>query len=290
MFGGKKPPKPRDDENDEEEESQLESHESYQSPTTRNRGVFKRNYSSLEKFGLQGPPGAVDASPPTTPSRKNKKKKHTSQAIPDSQASQASQSYDVDSAIESQVETNADKREEEKNTRKQSWIWKYYDIKMLDTTCTAKGSKKEVREEEYKCKSYNTCGYRKLKSTLCGSTTNLSTHLKEKHRITKDTNSDTAFGAPPSALAQWVKPQQEELPSFDEALVDWIVESNQAFTVVESDNFKRMLKAAGCTEKILSASTIAKRIQDRVSKIESENRELLDRTATTVSLSMDGWC
>jgi len=65
-------------------------------------------------------------------------------------------------------------------------------------------------------------------------------------------------------MKKWLT-RQEELPPFEDALIDWVIINNQAFVVVESKHFWVMLKAGGCHYKVPRADTIASRIQLRVS-------------------------
>ena len=65
--------------------------------------------------------------------------------------------------------------------------------------------------------------------------------------------------------------------------------NNQAFVAVESEYFQVMLKAGGCHNKVPRVDTIASRIQLRVSQSKLETMKLLEETASTVCLSLDGW-
>jgi hypothetical protein len=82
---------------------------------------------------------------------------------------------------------------------------------------------------------------------------------------------------------------QEELPSFEEALLDWITYTCQPFTVTESKYFVRMLRASGCSHKIPKADAITNKLRARVARVEAETTRLLERTSATVTLSLDGW-
>jgi hypothetical protein len=64
---------------------------------------------------------------------------------------------------------------------------------------------------------------------------------------------------------------------------------DQAFVVVELDYFKTLMRSGGYNSKILSADTVANKIQDRVFASEAETTALLASTALTVSLTIDGW-
>jgi hypothetical protein len=92
----------------------------------------------------------------------------------------------------------------------------------------------------------------------------------------------------PTAMKQWVA-STKETPPFEEALIDWVVATNQAFVAVGSEYFRTLMRSGGYDGKIPSADTVANRIQDRVSVSEAETTALLASTASTVSLTIDGW-
>jgi hypothetical protein len=87
----------------------------------------------------------------------------------------------------------------------------------------------------------------------------------------------------------WAKSGVKNLVDFDEALLDWIVYDNQAFTCVESHYLKVLIQAAGRTTKLPSADTIASRINARVTSGIKETTKLIDETATTIAVTLDGW-
>jgi hypothetical protein len=145
-----------------------------------------------------------------------------------------------------------------------------------------------VYEERYTCKFHKQCRFQRLRSSLYTSTTALSTHLEDKHQITKDTNPTSVAAGKPTTMKQWAS-TSKETPPFEEALIDWIVATDQAFVAVESDYFKTLMRSGGYDGKIPGADTVANRIQDRVSASEAETTALLASTASTVSLTIDGW-
>jgi hypothetical protein len=72
------------------------------------------------------------------------------------------------------------------------------------------------------------------------------------------------------------KSEAKKLLNFDEALLDWIIYTNQAFTCVES-HFKDLIQAAGRTTKLLHSVNLKRTTQS------------IDETATTVAVTLDGW-
>jgi hypothetical protein len=89
-------------------------------------------------------------------------------------------------------------------------------------------------------------------------------------------------------MTKWLGSSQE-MPPFEEALIDWVIATNQAFVAVESEYFKVLVQSAGYTGNIIRADTMANRIHGRVSASQNETIALIGSTASTVSLSMDGW-
>jgi hypothetical protein len=47
-----------------------------------------------------------------------------------------------------------------------------------------------------------------------------------------------------------------EIPPFKEALVNWIIETCQPFTITETESYKVIIKAAGYYNNIIKADTL----------------------------------
>jgi hypothetical protein len=98
----------------------------------------------------------------------------------------------------------------------------------------------------------------------------------------------TARNMDPVDLRAWLD-DNEELPSFEDGLVDWMVYICQPFITTDNRYFTRMLRSGGCTEWIPKKTVIKSRIEARIAEIDKELAALLLKTATTVALSLDGW-
>jgi hypothetical protein len=72
-------------------------------------------------------------------------------------------------------------------------------------------------------------------------------------------------------------------------MVDWIIDTCQPFTVTETTKFKVIIKSAGHSGKIVGADTVSNRVFERVVVSEKDLVSLLERTASTVAISFDGW-
>ena len=120
-----------------------------------------------------------------------------------------------------------------------------------------------MKNELYTCTYGGSCQYsfkttaKKLKS----STSNCSEHIELKHHHTKEIEAAKEREQNPTAIEKWARVVGDN-PTFEEALLDWIVMDSQAFTIVEEDNFKRMIHAIGFSGKLISTNTIANRLQD----------------------------
>jgi hypothetical protein len=92
-----------------------------------------------------------------------------------------------------------------------------------------------------------------------------------------------------SSFDKFVK-AKEDIPEFEDSMVDWIVDTCQLFTTSEKEKFKVMIRSAGYTGKIVGGDTIAKRIPvlGRVEVAEKDPISLLGRTCVTITISFDG--
>jgi hypothetical protein len=224
-------------------ESQSSLPNSPNTPNTRKRQL---DYALLAKHGLQGLPQALQLSP--TP---NRKRLQLSSQVIDLEPSQ----FDSQSTNDSQVILDIElplfqEKKNAKENARRGWFWQYYIITPLDATYNkGKGKKKEVaKDEQYTCDILKNCTFKRLASNMHSSTTALSDHLEEKHRVTKNIDPITARSNKPTKLQSWAVPQQNP-QLFEEALLDWVVYDCQAFTTTESLYFQRILKAYRTLDK-----------------------------------------
>jgi len=184
-----------------------------------------------------------------------------------------------------------EEQESEAKDLKRAWWWKYYNVVVLDTTWErGRGTKRAtVKDEEYKCRFYSKCRFKKLASVLKCSTSAMSSHIEKKHNIHENTASENAISRQATTMDIWAKPGVKALLDFDEALLDWIIYTNQAFTCVESPYMRTLIQATGRMTKLPSADTIASRIKTRVASGINETTKLIEETATTIAVTLDGW-
>jgi len=152
------------------------------------------------------------------------------------------------------------KTKELEGSKKRAWFWQYYTSIVLDTTWERgkKGRKSiTVQDEHHICNVNSDCRFQRFARNLHSSTTALKDHIEIDHKIFESTDPKSAYTANPILLTKWIETAEDQ-PSFEEALLDWIVYTCQPFTVTETKWFKRMMKAASsiCALRIFAFSGV----------------------------------
>ena len=257
----------------------------------------RRDYKTLHNWGLQGKPNspiqtqAQKLAPPFIQGRKKTK----TQPLKGQSSSQSLSQFDsqVESQVESQVDSQLsqaltidsgnDNLLKKDKSKKWSWFWLYFTTTVLDSIYK-RDRKQAVYDKLYTCKVNKNCKFEQKALRTHSTTTAFTKHLKEKHQITESTKPLTH----PTVLAKQAKPKPQEVQkSFEDALLDWIIYTCQPFTTTESDWYLRMMKAAGCTDKIPKADTISNKIYIRISIIKQELQDLLKNTCLTIAFSVN---
>lgn len=208
----------------------------------------------------------------------NKNSKQLPAFIADSQATEETiHVQDTDEGMERN-------EEDVKTGGKRAGVWDHYNNERIDQTYI-KGKSTSKREVPDKRNIGKTRGrsFSRMASKLHGSTTTLSAHLGSRHEIRNPLNP----AAPPSGDS-YMAPVTR-VPEFNEALLDWIVDTNQPFTATEQERFRAMMEAAGTICVIPKADDITRQIHQRIDLIRSDLKELLARTCNTIALSLDSW-
>ena len=261
-------------------------------PATPNTRKRQRNYLELHNYGLQGPPPAAEASSPRTPATKRARRKSSmSFRRPTLQAAPQVEPITIDENNEPPSPTPQPKKKE-LGIKKHAWWWTYFDTKVLDKTFL-KGKTghrlEEVKDEYYTCNVRTGCRFNRYASNLHTSTTALRDHIIVHHKIHENSDPKVVRSQQPIGLQNWLKADVEELPSFENALLDWIVYDCQAFISTESKWFQRMLLAGGCNSRVPKGDAVRTKLMARVSYVEAELTKLFAQTASTIAVSLDGW-
>ena len=153
-----------------------------------------------------------------------------------------------------------------------------------------KGRKKKlVNNKLYTCNvNPKRCTFKRYAFKLHTSTLSLKNHLEDKHKIFGPKEGDKSITTKPTSLEAWMSGSGDQ-PPFEEALLDWIVYTCQLFTVTETKQFKVMMKSGGCQYHIPGADTVSNKLYARLVKVKAKLHALLDRTCSTIALSLNGW-
>ena len=112
-------------------------------------------------------------------------------------------------------------------------------------------------------------------------------HLQTKHRIKSGTRSiflPTSEGN----LDQLLELPRKRV-DVGNALVQWVIQTRQPFTVVEHPAFKALIEATGAKFPIMTAGTFCNRIKDASNSSRACVKEELGRSSRTLALSLDVW-
>jgi len=145
---------------------------------------------------------------------------------------------------------------QEKTRKKRSFVWNHFH---------------NIESENGTIVICNYCNKSFDKRRIQSSTTNLASHLKT-HEIHRPTKSK----------------EITNIKTFEEALVDWVISTNQRFTCIENPAFVELIRTAGVELPIKSAATLKLRINNKFQRRKSVLIESI-RSTSTISISLDIW-
>jgi len=114
----------------------------------------------------------------------------------------------------------------------------------------------------------------------------LGTHLLTKHQI--QSGSVTAPPIANTSINQFLAPPKDRI-SLEDALIHWVIETRQPFTVVEQPSFRDVFNSAGISVPVKSADTLRNRVQEEYNRYRDTTRQQLGITCRTVAVSLDLW-
>lgn len=252
----------------------VESAPAPRTPETRKRQI---DFQSLHNYGFQG-------TPPSTPKPSKSvapiaKKARLSAAGKTPSSVKESQAQATINAEISEDEEDLNQEEKKNGAGKRAWWWKFYTISTLTMTYKKGRGKRttEAFDEKYTCTLCK--NFHRTASKLGGSTTGLSDHIIDDHKRHDNEGEGTnSNGIKQTGLGRFLKGKEEKSTEFEEATVDWIIDTCQPYTVTETKKFRVMIKAAGYTGRIVKGDTIAERVQAKFEVSEKDLTSLLDRT------------
>lgn len=170
-----------------------------------------------------------------------------------------------------------------KGRRPESFVWKFF----KKYKCTMLLDNQEEEVEKTQC-LFEKCDTEYLWS---GSTSNLITHLRDAHHVTKESLADKPVKVHQQTIQQVImKPHSSYVQKkLTHQVARYIVSRAQPIHLVEVDDFKLLLKGFDSRFKMPCVSTIKTIIFDTYTLLTKQIIDLISKTSDTVSLTLDIW-
>ena len=157
-----------------------------------------------------------------------------------------------------------------KRLKSRSWTWQHFKVRT--------GGDVECRH----------CGSGFSSKT---STASLAVHLSKKHNIVqenRDKRSQTTISND-GTIEIHGKLSDKKRDNITSALVQWIVDSKQSFSVVESPALARLFHILNSGYALPSRRTIGRCLEDQYDSTLSKMKLLLEKIPCKISLTIDAW-
>jgi hypothetical protein len=129
--------------------------------------------------------------------------------------------------LEDEEEIDESEEPEKTGVGKRAWWWEHYTVTTLATNFEKGRGKKKVStaDEKYICKlCKNGKLFTRQASKLHGAASALKDHVENKHHKYGKSDDNASQAAKPLGLQKYLKPALET-PPFEQALVNWIVDT-----------------------------------------------------------------
>jgi hypothetical protein len=130
------------------------------------------------------------------------------------------------------------------------------------------------------------CSWSSSDSSRHGTTSNLLTHLRTRHRI--GPQSASIDGPARGPLDRMLCARQGG-NSLEQALVRWIVQTRQPFTTVEHSSFKAIFDAVAVEVPLRCADTLRDRVKHEFEDYRQGLRRELAQTCDSIAIALDTW-
>jgi hypothetical protein len=193
------------------------------------------------------------------------------------------------------VKTRRRARGPRKSRKETTWTQYYFDVTILEETWNHPGLKNKplVANRLWICKI---CGpsFKSTDQERHGNTSRLVKHLKEQHDMDEQKHK---LGVQPKQrkglrgfqpITGYMR-STEPIPSAEEAILQFVTVTNQAFQTIEHKTFENLYKSVGTTPSISSADTLKTRLLDRFNLCRKQMAKEIKDTCETFSISFDGW-
>lgn len=250
------------------------------------RNLPRRDYVALNN-GLNGPMPTTLQEATTYPTAEMADHEGSEGPLPSESVSQVSGSYSSipTSSAENISRSTTSSIVEPLAKRRRvhtSWAQEHFWITELDTQWSKKGQLAQ-NDRLLVCKR---CSWSSSDSSRYGTTSNLLTHLRTRHRLGSETASVHRQSVGP--LDRLFCSVQGNL-SLEQALVRWIVQTRQPFTTVEHPSFKAIFDAAAVTVPLRRADTLRDRVKQEFRQSRDDLKRDLAQHCESLAISLDTW-
>ena len=163
-----------------------------------------------------------------------------------------------------------------------SWTLDHFWITVLETRWSQRGRPLK-NDRLLACKR---CSWSSTDSARHGTTSNLVTHLRTRHRIRRGIAGSCSTSV--TSLDRFVVPPRAKM-SMEQALVQWVVQTRQPFTVIEHPAFQAIFHAADIELPVKGADTLCHWVKARFSDSRSDIKQDLAHSCHSIALSLDVW-
>lgn len=163
-----------------------------------------------------------------------------------------------------------------------SWTQDHFWITELDTQWSKRGRLPQ-NDRLLVCKR---CSWSSSDSSRHGTTSNLLTHLRTRHRI--GPRSASTEGPARGPLDRMLCSRQEG-NSLEQTLVRWVVQTRQPFTTVEHSSFKAIFDAVAVELPLRCADTLRDRVKNEFEDYRQGLRRELAQTCDSIAIALDTW-
>jgi len=194
------------------------------------------------------------------------------------------------------VRTTKKTKKPRKPRKETTWTQHYFNITQLQDTWINKAYKNNstLTNRLWVCKI---CGpaFSSTDKERHGNTSRLVKHLKDEHHIDEKKHKLGVDPVQKKGQGGHIKPitgfasTVERIPGAEEAILQFVSVTDQAFEVVEHKTFENLYKSIGTIPSILSADTLKNRMQDRFNTARKQMAKEIKDTCETFSISFDRW-
>ena len=143
------------------------------------------------------------------------------------------------------------------------------------------------------CKVTRSYQFERYADKLRSAISTIKDHIVQYHYLTKEHDPNTIFSRRPINTSgediRIYSKTEEDNPTFEKALLDWITYTDKPFTVTENEQFTRIIRAGGYRDWILKADIIRNKLEARIDSVFTQIIQDIKSSVTTLCITLDGW-